>query len=118
MEDLSHSKRRYHLGTLHIAMHTTCVWLQEDQKFLSQRVEGLQGELEVFAERSRQESVQLTMELQGTQQVGKQRPAGLPVAARASHWASVSHVWSVAFQSHPASSLSTGSRDLHGPACI
>ena len=50
-----------------------CVWFQEDQKFLSQRVEGLQAELEVFAERSRQESAQLTIELQGTQQVGLER---------------------------------------------
>ena len=65
------------------SIHTAHLWLQEDQKFLSQRVEGLQAELEVFAERSRQESAQLTSELQGTQQVGsgKQGPTRQPVSS-------------------------------------
>ena len=43
--------------------------MQEEQKFLQQRVESLQKELEVFAERSKEEVQQLRTELSGTQRV-------------------------------------------------
>ena len=46
-----------------------CTNLQEEQKFLQQRVESLQKELEVFAERSKEEVQQLRAELNGTQEV-------------------------------------------------
>ena len=43
--------------------------MQEEQKFLQQRVESLQKELEVFAERSKEEVQQLRTELNSTQEV-------------------------------------------------
>lgn len=49
--------------------HRELCTMQEEQKFLQQRVECLQKELEVFAERSKQEVEQLRAELNSTQQV-------------------------------------------------
>lgn len=46
----------------------TCV-IQEEQKFLQQRVETLQKELEIFADRSRHDMEQLKAELNSTQEV-------------------------------------------------
>lgn len=43
--------------------------LQEEQKFLQQRVESLQKELEIYSERSRHELEQLKSELNSTQEV-------------------------------------------------
>lgn len=43
--------------------------MQEEQKFLQQRVETLQKELEMYAERSRHEVEQLRSELNSTQEV-------------------------------------------------
>ncbi len=45
-----------------------CV-IQEEQKFLQQRVETLQKELEIFADRSRHDMEQLKAELNSTQEV-------------------------------------------------
>ena len=45
------------------------VCMQEEQKFLQQRVETLQKELEMYAERSRHEVEQLRSELNSTQEV-------------------------------------------------
>jgi len=57
--------------------------LQEEQKFLQQRVETLQKELEVYADRSRHEMEQLKAELNSTQEVSKS--ALLGVANRHCH---------------------------------
>lgn len=43
--------------------------MQEEQKFLQQRVETLQKELEMYAERSKHEVEQLKSELNSTQEV-------------------------------------------------
>ena len=48
---------------------SVAVCLQEEQKFLQQRVESLQKELEIYAERSRHEMDQLRSELNSTQEV-------------------------------------------------
>ena len=53
----------------HIRITHLCGTVQEEHKFLQQRVEALQAELEVFAERSRLEQERLSAELSTTQRV-------------------------------------------------
>ena len=52
---------------------------QEEQKFLQQRVETLQKELEMYAERSRHEVEQLRSELNSTQEVAPTFPIFQPM---------------------------------------
>lgn len=54
---------------LHRCQRWSSACMQEEQKFLQQRVETLQKELEMYAERSRHEVEQLRSELNSTQEV-------------------------------------------------
>ena len=54
---------------MHAGQMSAAACVQEEQKFLQQRVETLQKELEMYAERSRHEVEQLRSELNSTQEV-------------------------------------------------
>ena len=64
-----HLQRDATRGVVYAGQLNVIAEVQEEQKFLQQRVETLQKELEMYAERSRHEVEQLKSELNSTQEV-------------------------------------------------